>query len=299
MGLPHSLSQHNTKWLIACSISAMALLSYSAFAQLADSEHASKYESKHGSEHKADAAETRSDDSISCHSTLSATQYQASYLITSTSKQAPSHNAVNLTLSRFNDSIIYQHTAETLASENAPNQQVATSLEAWNKSGEYVRYFPAEKRSISYQRGDLLALNIHTDVDKQFHLISQAERNQFTQKRIEQGQCFSEQELQNHQGQPRVNVTWLTEMSLPKSITLHHGEQVIHYQLTQLVPFSQSDFKQLTSGYRDMDFADVGDSESDPFIAKMITQGFIQHGSSGFYSADGSSLEGGNHGHHH
>lgn len=38
------------------------------------------------------------------------------------------------------------------------------------------------------------------------------------------------------------------------------------------------------------DYADIGDNESDPFLMKMIRLGFIRHGSSGFYDAQGNSL---------
>ncbi|GAB1112012.1 MAG: hypothetical protein SwBeaMacB_26570 [Shewanella algae] len=84
---------------------------------------------------------------------------------------------------------------------------------------------------------------------------------------------------------------------MKKVRTITQGEQRIVYRLSELTPVSQESFKRLTSGFQDLDFADVGDSESDPFIAKMITQGFIQHGSSGFYSADGQQLDGGHHSH--
>ena len=94
-----------------------------------------------------------------------------------------------------------------------------------------------------------------------------------------------------------MQLSWISELKLPAEMTITQGEQRIVYRLSKLTPVSQESFKRLTSGFQDLDFADVGDSESDPFIAKMITQGFIQHGSSGFYSADGQQLEGGHHSH--
>ncbi|TVO87825.1 hypothetical protein [Shewanella algae] len=238
-------------------------------------------------------------------------RFQASYQITVGSGEQARQQ--QLTLTRFDDTIIYQRSP--------------VSYEAWHKNGEYVRYFPQEKRSISYRRGDLLALNIHTDLDRQFHLISPAALSQFEKGQSLQDSCFTRQsysfnskgheenhshdegheesheENHSHANKSAANepqslqLSWISELELPAEMTITQGEQRIVYRLSKLTPVSQESFKRLTSGFQDLDFADVGDSESDPFIAKMITQGFIQHGSSGFYSADGQQLEGGHHSH--
>ncbi len=233
-------------------------------------------------------------------------RFQASYQITVGSGDQARQQ--QLTLTRFDDTIIYQRSP--------------VSYEAWHKNGEYVRYFPQEKRSISYRRGDLLALNIHTDLDRQFHLISPAALSQFEKGQSLQDSCFTRQSYslksksheqshshdagheENHShanksaSEPQsLQLSWISELELPAEMTITQGEQRIVYRLSKLTPVSQESFKRLTSGFQDLDFADVGDSESDPFIAKMITQGFIQHGSSGFYSADGQQLEGGHHSH--
>ena len=230
-----------------------------------------------------------------CGEAINANQYQASYQITTTDNHSHKQQSAELTLTRLNDNIIYQHND--------------VSFEAWNKNGEYVRYFPKELRSISYRRGDLLALNINTDLDKQFHLISQQGLAQLTKLdtsklntnklKTAAGQCYNLQHYSNNDTRHPVTVNWLADMSLPESFTLDNGQHTISYQLTELKPISRDSFKQRISGYQDLDFADVGDSESDPFIAKMITQGFIQHGSSGFYSADGQMIDAGHAGQHH
>ena len=219
-----------------------------------------------------------------CDSTAQPSRFQASYQVTAgTEDKTQAHQLI---LTRFDDTIIYQ--------------RGPVSYEAWQKNGEYIRYFPEQKRSISYRRSDLLALNIHTDIDKQFHLISPAALSQFGKGEQHQEACFTQQRYSHtsKSQQQSLALDWISELALPASLTITQGSQQLNYRLTKLTPVSQQDFNLLTSGYQDLDFADVGDSESDPFIAKMITQGFIQHGSSGFYSADGKQLEGG-HDHHH
>jgi len=89
---------------------------------------------------------------------------------------------------------------------------------------------------------------------------------------------------------------WITSIELPQQFNL--GAE-LSYQLLTVEPYSHEAFTVLTQNYQDIDFADVGDSESDPFIAKMINQGFIEHGSSGFYSSEGHAIEAqGGHGSH-
>ena len=47
--------------------------------------------------------------------------------------------------------------------------------------------------------------------------------------------------------------------------------------------------------YQTTDYTDIGDNESDPFLMKMINLGFVEHGASGFYDAQGNTLEGEHH----
>lgn len=64
---------------------------------------------------------------------------------------------------------------------------------------------------------------------------------------------------------------------------------------SQARPITQQ-FARLNGGDT-TDYADVGDSESDPFLEKRINLGFIEHGAIGFCDADVHVLEG-SHQHH-
>ena len=44
--------------------------------------------------------------------------------------------------------------------------------------------------------------------------------------------------------------------------------------------------------YQATDYADIGDDHTDPFLTKMVTQGFIEAGASGFYDQHGRALKG-------
>ncbi|MCJ8301790.1 hypothetical protein [Shewanella sp.] len=191
-----------------------------------------------------------------------------------------------LQLTRYQDTVIYQRSPQT--------------FEAWLRNGEYIRYFPMDKRSVSYRTGDLLSLNISYDLEQVFHLVSPDVRSELKQADDIEHTCLTLESFRGEQGGQEVSLQWATSLELPYRLTMGRGEQQLTYQLIEVKPVTPVDFKTLTNGYKDIDFADVGDSESDPFIAKMITQGFIQHGSSGFYNSDGQQMPGDGHsGHSH
>ncbi|WP_064792004.1 hypothetical protein [Shewanella woodyi] len=174
------------------------------------------------------------------------------------------------------------------------------TFEAWDKNGEYIRYFPEERRSITYRPSDLRSLNISYDLLQQFHLVSPELKSQLQRGENTQASCFRLEQYSGLQGEQNIKLKWIESLALPYQFSITHARGSVHYQLRDASPMTSEKVNTITQGYNDLDFADVGDSESDPFIAKMITQGFIQHGSSGFYDTDGNSLSGGDHhGHAH
>ncbi|MCL1138985.1 hypothetical protein [Shewanella pneumatophori] len=204
----------------------------------------------------------------------------------------------SLTLLRSADQVIYQRND--------------VSFELWNKQGEYVRYFPKQQRSISYRKGDLLSLNMQFDYQQLAQIVAPSTIQQLTAVNSVQPAkpnqlqaagnidltCQQVTHYQGAQHNQQLKLAWLSELALPANMIMLQGEQQLNFQLVELAPLSSAEFAEHIANYRDMDFADVGDNESDPFIAQMIHQGFIQHGSSGFYDSHGNALSSGA-GHQH
>ncbi|MFT5788165.1 MAG: hypothetical protein ACI8SJ_000262 [Shewanella sp.] len=226
---------------------------------------------------------------VQCQS-LDASHLSARYAVSN------DHGATKeITLLRNDQQVIYQHSPQT--------------FELWNTRGEYVRYFPNERRSVSYRKGDLLSLNMHFDFKQLNHLIapttvasmqrlpssSSTDASPNTKTDI----CMTVQQYQGQQQNHELAITWLDKLALPQSFRVTDKKGSIQYELLEVKVLPKSEFNALTLGYQDIDFADVGDNESDPFIAKMIHQGFIQHGSSGFYDSQGNQIQNGESGHQH
>lgn len=173
------------------------------------------------------------------------------------------------------------------------------AFEAWDRNGEYVRYFPQEQRSITYRPSDLRSLNMTYDLEQLFHLVSPKLKSQLKPTESIERSCFTVNQYQGQQDGQEIELEWIASLSLPYRLTIGQGQQRITYRLISANNISKNEFDALTRDYNDLDFADVGDSESDPFIAKMITQGFIQHGNSGFYDSNGNRLSDGHGSHAH
>ncbi|AUD59052.1 hypothetical protein AYJ58_05915 [Shewanella sp. Pdp11] len=178
-------------------------------------------------------------------------------------------------------------------------QRDGSTFEQWSSNGEYVRYFPAEKRSVTYRKGDLRALNIQHDRDQLYHVVSPALPTHMTKTQAKQEACFTTQGFEGKVNGLESELVWIDAIGLPAEFILGQSQPNLAYKLVGVEPFASDAFVVLTQDYQDIDFADVGDSESDPFIAKMINQGFIEHGSSGFYNSEGQAIEAqGGHGSH-
>lgn len=74
--------------------------------------------------------------------------------------------------------------------------------------------------------------------------------------------------------------------------TLQRGGTLTVWRRLEIVsdPTSAQAAFDRRASYASTDYADIGDNESDPFLLRMINLGFIEHGGSGFYDADGHDM---------
>ncbi|MEC8052591.1 MAG: hypothetical protein VX210_17485 [Myxococcota bacterium] len=95
-----------------------------------------------------------------------------------------------------------------------------------------------------------------------------------------------------------MKLLWNEELALVLSLQVEKKGILREWVLASVVDKkTQQETTQAWESFQLTDYADVGDNESDPFLLKMVNLGFIEHGASGFYDADGNQL-GGNHHHH-
>ncbi|WP_028772633.1 hypothetical protein [Shewanella waksmanii] len=224
-------------------------------------------------------ATAHSSSTATCPTQANSQAYQATYQV-----QRSDGGEHQLILTRFNDTIRYQSHDSV--------------FEQWNLQGEFSRYFANHMRSVTYTRGDLKSLHRVPNIAQKFHLIAPDMLAQFSKGSEHNQGCFTVTDY--HSTEPQeVKLQWIAQLQLPYSLNYQNAAHQVRFTLANVTPITAADFNAVATGYRDIDFADIGDNESDPFIAKMINQGFIEHGSSGFYRSNGQSLGGSSHHHSH
>ena len=161
-----------------------------------------------------------------------------------------------------------------------------------------VRFFDTEQRAIEYQPGEVKYANADSQWQQVHELITDNLKSNMTLVSSSGEGCDKVETYQLTEGDSQLQLEWLPALSLVKSWKNDTDGHVKTWQLTQLIKDESAvnaSFK-MRDDYQTTDYADIGDSESDPFIAKMINQGYIDHGPSGFYNSEGEDI---GHPHHH
>ena len=175
-------------------------------------------------------------------------------------------------------------------------EQGSELVEVWqqlrNQQIRPIRYFQAHQRGIEYQPTEVQG---EQDWSTKYQLVSDDFIAKMTLK-SEQGEgCEQLQNYQLVQGDTKIELAWLVNKKLVSSMRISKP------QLTQTLTLDKVKFDKAAvmqqfanwDSFQTTDYADIGDNEGDPFLAKMINLGFIEHGASGFYDASGRALGGG------
>lgn len=170
-----------------------------------------------------------------------------------------------------------------------------------SKRPRFHRLFGEQQRRIDYTTGDLRALGVNVNIDS---IESFATAPLLS--RLKAGDAVADCPAARHYSGTingnHYDLHWHPELKLPLQLTISHGQQQRRWQATSLI--SEAAVSQRFGqwlDYQPTDFADIGDMETDPFLAKLITQGFVEHAHPTAYNSDGSviSRDDGHAGHGH
>jgi len=212
------------------------------------------------------------------------TELSAQYQVSSDNLQGK-QNAQQITLYRHKNDVAYQYN----------NQGIS---EYWHQQAngliDLTRYFDHDKQGIEYQASEIKSKQSWQQINE---LISPKLRSKMTIISTRENACQQEQQLQLIQGKQKIQLTWLPQLKLVKRLIITSPSQVKQWQLQQLTtsPKKVADQFAQWQQYKTTDYADVGDNEDDPFLAKMINLGFVEHAASGFYQANGQAIAGEHH----
>jgi len=197
-----------------------------------------------------------------------------------------------------------QHTESIFTLWRTPHQvakQNPQFIELWqelrNQQIRPIRYFQEAQRGIEYQPSEVQGKQ---DWSSKYQLVSDKLLASMTHQKSTGEGCELVEYYTKQQGESKIELSWLANQKLLKSIRIsspRYSREIVltasnHNQQKVKAQFAEWD------NYQTTDYADIGDNENDPFLAKMINQGFVEHGASGFYDAQGNQLQG-SHKHHH
>ena len=197
-----------------------------------------------------------------------------------------------------------EHTTQLVLWRNqhtvAHQYQQTGITEAWtqvkNQWLKPVRYFDNHQRAIEYQPGERMHGRVDNDWSYRYQLISDALRSKMTALAVSGNGCDTTYTYRlNSQGNS-YSLTWLPALKLVKAFEAKEGAVTRTWSLEH-VSYDQADitaFFDKRNSYKSTDYADIGDDHTDPFLTRMVNQGFIEAGASGFYNADGKAI-----GHNH
>ncbi|WP_213611534.1 hypothetical protein [Pseudoalteromonas sp.] len=214
---------------------------------------------------------------------INAAQLKADYKIINTHKAQQSTQL--LTLWRDHQQVAHQGEMITELWQQLSNNQLRP-----------IRFFNAEQRGIEYQPSEVRGVQNWSAKNQlvDSHLIEK-----MTLVNTQGEGCDQVKNYVLTEGDTQFKLTFLPQSKLVKTfrVTNEKGQTETVLSLNKVNSDAQvitAQFAKLDN-FQTTDYADIGDNESDPFLAKMINLGFIEHGATGFYNQQGEAIQGGHH----
>jgi hypothetical protein len=148
--------------------------------------------------------------------------------------------------------------------------------EIWERGANgqiaFQRVFHRDQRVINYTPGDLRALQSSPDWQRLSSILHPTFLKQTLQATGET--TVLERQAQRYQGQVNgvtFEVLWFDTEQIPALIRQIYPdcEEIVH--LTAIPPLPSASWpRRATSDYRHLDYADLGDMASDPFVRRLL-----------------------------
>ena len=181
------------------------------------------------------------------------------------------------------------------ANNVAHEYPVTNITESWTLVRERfikpTRYFDAHERAIEYQPGETIHGKKETDFSYRYQLISDKLVNAMSLDKKDGKGCDTVEYYSLESPQGKFTLKWLPYLKLVAFFSVDKNGVTREWKLTN-VDFNANTeaFFSKRRDYQSTDYADIGDDHTDPFLTKMVTQGFIEAGASGFYDEHGHSI---------
>ena len=218
---------------------------------------------------------------------LSPTRLKATYKVTSTRGDSVS-SPTTLMLWRDENKVAHQY----------PQTNITETWQLIRDTHiKAVRYFDGHKRAIEYQPNERIHGKVEKDFSYRYQLISDGVLAKMVEQETTGEGCNTEVKMTLEDHGQHITLTWLPAFRLIKDFHVEAKGMTREWRLTSLAhpdkeKLDTHSFFAEREAYQSTDYADIGDDHTDPFLTKMVNQGFIEAGASGFYHQDGHAIEG-------
>ncbi|PPD33551.1 MAG: hypothetical protein CTY19_07310 [Methylomonas sp.] len=148
--------------------------------------------------------------------------------------------------------------------------------ELWQRDGQTIihrKLYFADQRAIEFQEDDLKMLQLASSWQKLSLVLDPGLLQQLTASEIEWTEGYP---LRDYQGKLQGNdwhVVMRMDLALPSLIERRQGEFFERTELLKAYPLSQSPWQPSSADSVEIiDYADLGDKETDPFVIKVQAQ---------------------------
>lgn len=154
-----------------------------------------------------------------------------------------------------------------------------------------TRYFDAHERAIEYQPGESIHGKKEDDFSYRYQLISDKLIASMTLVKSEGTGCEKTELYSLESPNQTLELTWLPHLELIKHFVVKEPNMVREWTLQDVNYNADTNaFFAKRESYQSTDYADIGDDHTDPFLTKMVNQGFIEAGASGYYDQHGQAI---------
>ncbi|TAP37284.1 hypothetical protein EYR97_06705 [Alteromonas sp. KUL42] len=154
-----------------------------------------------------------------------------------------------------------------------------------------TRYFDAHERAIEYQPGETIHGKKEDDFSYRYQLVSNKLIASMTLVKSEGTGCEKTELYSLETPNQTLELTWLPHLELIKHFVVKEPNMVREWTLQDVNYSADTNaFFTKRESYQSTDYADIGDDHTDPFLTKMVNQGFIEAGASGYYDQHGQAI---------
>jgi len=179
-----------------------------------------------------------------------------------------------------------------------PDRRLAEQWEQAESGALHLTIWHDEdKQGIEYMPEDLGSRAAPSQWAEKWQLVSEKLIQSLALNSANKADCEATLKAQQKTATHQIILEWNQHLQLPSRFTVSTTAKVESWIAKEVIndPQKIRRFFAQREAYKTTDYIDIGDNESDPFLRKMIHLGFVSHGASGFYDADGHTLK--NHSH--